>query len=467
MSAERIAEATQGQLVAGDGSVMANGLSIDSREVQPGNAFVALVGEHADGHDFVRAAVDAGARVVIVTRADEPVLEAVAGSRHPEAAVVLVADAVAAIQAMAAYHRSRLTCPVVGVTGSTGKTTTKDFMRAALATTFKVVASEGNRNNELGVPLTIFEAGADTGALVVEMAMRGPGQIAELAAIARPTHGLVTNVGLSHVGVLGSQEAIAEAKGELVEAIPESGAVFLNGDDAWTERLRERARARVVTYGTSEECDVRAEEIAVDEDGLPVFTLVAGDARASVKLPVLGKHNVYNALAAAAVALDLGVELERVVNGLAEARMSGMRMDVFESASGVTVINDAYNANPVSMRAAISALMDTRAAGKRIAVLGDMAELGSLAELAHFQLGEEVGRSGIDVLVTVGTLARRIAEGARAEGMGPDAVRPCATPEEASEVLDDLLEAGDVVLVKASRVMGLERVVEGIIRPHV
>lgn len=467
MSAERIAEATRGQLVAGDGSVMANGLAIDSREVQPGNAFVALVGEHADGHDFVRAAVDAGARVVIVTRADEPVLEAVAGSRHPEAAVVLVADGVAAIQAMAAHHRSRLTCPVVGVTGSTGKTTTKDFLRAALATTFKVVASEGNRNNELGVPLTIFEAGADTGVLVVEMAMRGPGQIAELAAIARPTHGLVTNVGLSHVGVLGSQEAIADAKGELVEAIPENGAVFLNGDDAWTARLRERARARVVTYGTSDGCDVRAEEIAVDEDGLPVFTLVAGEARAAVKLPVLGKHNVYNALAAAVVALDLGVELERVVSGLAEARMSGMRMDVFESASGVTVINDAYNANPVSMRAAISALMDTRAAGKRIAVLGDMAELGSLAELAHFQLGEEVGRSGVDVLVTVGTLARRIAEGARAEGMGPDAVRPCATPEEASEVLDDLLEAGDVVLVKASRVMGLERVVEGIIRPHV
>jgi UDP-N-acetylmuramoyl-tripeptide--D-alanyl-D-alanine ligase len=466
-SIERVLEVTGGALVAGDASAMVNGLALDSRKVEPGNVFIALAGEHADGHDFVRAAIDAGARAVIVTRAEESVLQQVAASRDPDAAVVLVDDAVKAVQALAAYHRSRLICPVIGVTGSTGKTTTKDFLRAALQARFKVVASEGNRNNELGVPLTIFEAGADTGVLVVEMAMRGPGQIAELAAIARPTHGLVTNVGLSHVGVLGSQEAIADAKGELVEAIPETGAVFLNGDDAWTERLHAKSRARVVRYGLSDACDVRAEDVAASEEGFPVFTLVAGEKRVAVTLPVLGKHNVYNALAAAAVALDLGVEAERIVEGLAGAKMSGMRMDVFESASGVTVINDAYNANPVSMRAAVAALMDLRVSGRRVAVLGDMAELGSLAELAHFQLGEEVARSGIDVLVTVGSLARRIAEGARAEGMDPDSIRPCATPEEASEVLDDLLEPGDAVLVKASRVMGLERVVEGITEPHV
>ncbi|MCL4079109.1 UDP-N-acetylmuramoyl-tripeptide--D-alanyl-D-alanine ligase [Coriobacteriia bacterium Es71-Z0120] len=466
-SIERVLEVTGGALVAGDASAMTNGLALDSRKVEPGNVFIALAGEHADGHDFVRAAIDAGARAVIVTRAEESVLQQIADSRDPDAAVVLVDDAVKAVQALAAYHRSRLICPVIGVTGSTGKTTTKDFLRAALQARFKVVASEGNRNNELGVPLTIFEAGADTGVLVVEMAMRGSGQIAELAAIARPTHGLVTNVGLSHVGVLGSQEAIADAKGELVEAIPETGAVFLNGDDAWTERLAAKSRARVVRYGLSESCDVRAEDISTAEGGFPVFTLVTGEERAAVTLPVLGKHNVYNALAAAAVALDLGVEAERIVDGLAGANMSGMRMDVFESASGVTVINDAYNANPVSMRAAIAALTDVRAPGRRVAVLGDMAELGSLAELAHFQLGEEVARSRIDVLVTVGSLARRIAEGARAEGMDPDSIRPCATPEEASEVLDDLLEPGDAVLVKASRVMGLERVVEGITEPHV
>ncbi|MDI6712913.1 MAG: UDP-N-acetylmuramoyl-tripeptide--D-alanyl-D-alanine ligase [Anaerosomatales bacterium] len=467
LSVERLAEVTGGRLLTGDPATMINGLAIDSRAVEPGNVFVALVGERVDGHAFVASAIDAGARAALVTRDDEAVLAAVTASRNPGAAVVLVEDAVDALHALAAYHRSRLLCPVIGVTGSTGKTTTKDFLRAVLSSAFDVVATEGNRNNEIGVPLTIFAAGADTGVLVVEMAMRGAGQIARLARVARPTHGLVTNVGLSHVGVVGSVEAIADAKGELVEAIPEAGAVFLNGDDAWTERLASKAHARVVRYGLSEGCDVRGDDVSTDEGGFPVFTLVAREASTAVRLPILGKHNVYNALAAAAVALELGIGLEEVAEGLACVQPSAMRMDVFESATGVLVINDAYNANPTSMRAALSALQDVPASGRRIAVLGDMAELGSLSELAHFQLGEEVARSRVDVLVTVGTLGRRIADGARAEGMDPDSIRPCATPEEASEVLDDLLEGGDAVLVKASRVMGLERVVEGIIRPHV
>ncbi|MCX8006901.1 MAG: UDP-N-acetylmuramoyl-tripeptide--D-alanyl-D-alanine ligase [Coriobacteriia bacterium] len=467
LSVERIAEITAGRLVSGDPSAPVNGVSIDSRSVEPGNLFVALPGERVDGHGFVGQAVDAGARAVLVTREDDAVLQAVRASRNPDAGIVVVEDAIAAVQALAAYHRSRLLCPVVGVTGSTGKTTTKDFLKAVLATTYRVVATEGNRNNELGVPLTVLSAGADTGVLIVEMAMRGPGQIAELARIARPTHGLVTNVGLSHVGVLGSEQAIADAKGELVEAVPESGVVFLNGDDAWTPLLSGKARARIVTYGLADACDVRATDVVVDERGFPVFALVRGDECFEVVLPVLGKHNVYNALAAAAVAFELGVAGGSIASGLAKATMSGMRMDVFEAACGVTVINDAYNANPSSMKAALAALLDLPVQGKRVAVLGDMAELGSLSELAHFQLGEEVARSGIDALVTVGTLARRIADGARAEGMDPDAIRPCATPEEASEVLDDLLERGDAVLVKASRVMGLERVVEGIVKPHV
>lgn len=467
LSVERLVEVTGGRLLAGDPATMVNGLAIDSREVEPGNVFLALVGERVDGHAFVGRAIDAGARAALVTREDDEVIGAVRSSRNPSAAVVLVEDAIDALHALATYHRSRLLCPVVGVTGSTGKTTTKDFIRAVLSTAFAVVATTGNRNNELGVPLTVMAAGADTGVLVVEMAMRGIGQIAQLARVARPTHGLVTNVGLSHVGVVGSQEAIADAKGELVEAIPESGAVFLNGDDAWTGHLVSKARARVVRYGLGEDCDVRGAEVTTDEGGFPTFTLLAHDESVVVRLPILGKHNVYNALAAAAVALELGMDLEQIAGGLACVQSSGMRMDVFESATGVLVINDAYNANPTSMRAALSALRDVAVRGKRIAVLGDMAELGSLSELAHFQLGEEVARMGIDVLVTVGVLARRVADGARAEGMDANAIRPCATPEEASEVLDDLLEPGDAVLVKASRVMGLERVVEGIIKPHV
>ncbi|MCE5204326.1 MAG: UDP-N-acetylmuramoyl-tripeptide--D-alanyl-D-alanine ligase [Coriobacteriales bacterium] len=467
LSVTRLLEVTGGELLAGEERTMINGLAIDSREVMPGSAFVAFTGERVDGHDFIADAVRAGARAIIVTRDEESFRETLATSRRQGVALVRVDDAAAAVQALASFHRDRLTCPVIGVTGSTGKTTTKDLLRSVLGTRMKVVATEGNRNNELGVPLTIMEAGLDTGALVVEMAMRGRGQIAKLARIARPTAGLITNVGVSHIEVLGTEEAIADAKGELADALPEHGRLFLNGDDAWSDVIAARTQAAVTRYGVSEACDVRAEAIGVTELGNPVFTLVAEQGSASVTLPVPGRHNVYNALAAAAVGLYLEVSLDDVVRGLEEATFTRMRMETFQAASGVTVINDAYNANPVSMRAALAALTDVPASGRRIAVLGDMAELGSLSELAHFKLGEEAARSRVDVLVTVGERARRIAEGALAAGMMEDRVRPCASPEEASEVLDDVLEGGDVVLVKASRVMGLERVVEGIIQPHV
>lgn len=467
MSVERLVDVTSGTLLQGDAKTMVNGLAIDSREVQPGAAFVAFAGATVDGHDFVGAALAAGARALIVTKDSEELRQAVTSSRRHDVAVVLVSDATAAVQALAAAHRDRLLCPVVGVTGSMGKTTTKDFLRSVLGTRMNVVATEGNRNNELGVPLTIMQAGADTGVLVVEMAMRGPGQIQALSGIARPTCGLVTNVGVSHVEVLGSESAIADAKAELVEAIPAEGRVFLNGDDAWSATLAGRASAAVTLYGLAEQSDVRGVDIAVHDAGNASFTLVCESGTARVELPVPGRHNVYNTLAAAAIGLYLQLSLSDVVTGLEHARITGMRMEVFESASGVTVINDAYNANPTSMRAALATLGEVSSQGRRVAVLGDMAELGTLSELAHFDLGSVVAKSGADVLVTVGPLAKRIADGALAAGMPAGAVRPCATAAEASEVLDDLLASGDVALVKASRVMGLERIVDGIIQPHV
>lgn len=467
MPVSELAAITGGELLLGQESSFANGLAVDSREVEPGAAFVAFPGEHADGHDFIGAALDRGARVVVVTRDDEELLDIVRGSRHHGVAVVKVADALAAVQALAAHHRRRLSCPVVAITGSSGKTTTKDLLRSVLATRFDVVATEGNRNTELGVPLTLLNAGPSCGVVVVEMAMRGVGQIASLCEIARPTAGLVTNVGQTHIELLGSERAIAAAKGELVRAVPVEGRVFLNGDDAWSRMLSETAVAPVTYYGTGEGVDVRARDLTVDDDGHPTFTLVASEGSVTVTLSVPGRHNAYNGSAAAAVGLYLGLSLEEVARGLAEARMSAMRMEVFESASGVTVVNDAYNANPTSMRAALRTLADIAAEGRRIAVLGDMAELGSLSELAHFRLGEYVASLHLDVLVTVGKCAARIAEGARAVGMPADVVRPCRTVEEASEVLDDTVGSGDVVLVKASRVVGLERVVEGIIKPHV
>jgi len=466
IDARTMAAVTGGVLLSGDPEAVVSDIVIDSRHTSPGCAFLALVGERSDGHQFCSAALERGARALIVSRPIASLAHIVTMASEREAAVIHVADGPKALQDLAAHHRSRLQCEVVGITGSTGKTTTKDFVRAALEGSLRVVCTEGNRNNELGVPLTILRAGLDTDVLIVEMGMRGEGEIAALCAIARPSLGLITNVGTSHIEILGSKDAVARAKGELVRCLPSGGCAFLNGDDAFTDVIAEWSGAPVVRWGLSASCEVSAADVVIDPDGRPSFTLVAPQGSARIQLPVPGRHNVYNALAAAAIGLHLGLSPEAIGAGLAAAELSAMRMQVFESASGVTVINDAYNANPVSMRAAIETLSDMQTAGRRVAVLGDMAELGSLTEVAHFRIGEQVARLPIDVLVTVGPRAERIAQGARAEGMPSVQVRPCAEVPEAVEVLDDLLSSGDVVLVKASRVMGLEAIAEGIVNPR-
>jgi UDP-N-acetylmuramoyl-tripeptide--D-alanyl-D-alanine ligase len=460
ISAARLAELVHGEVVSGMPETVFSGAEIDSRAVTKGMAFFALPGERADGHGFVGAAARAGARVAVVSRFDEDVAAQTAGAA---VAVVLVPDVGAALRALARHHRGTLRCPVVGITGSTGKTSTKDFLVAALGPDRGVTATRGNRNNELGVPLTVLEAGPETGVLVVEMGMRAEGEIEGLCSIARPTAGIVTNIGQTHLETMGSQEAIARAKGELVACVPSAGRVFLNGDDAWSRSLEVRSAAPVTWYGTGVRADVRASGIEVDEYGRPSFTLSANGESAQVTLPVPGRHHAYTAAAAAAAALYIGEDLVEIAARLADVHVTEMRMQVFVAANGITVVNDAYNANPTSMRAAVDALADMQARGTRVAVLGDMAELGSLTELAHFRIGEAVARSGIEQLVTIGERARRIAGGALAEGMTPSCVRPCATVEEGSEVLDDMLRAGDVVLVKASRSMGLERIVERIL----
>ena len=467
MSVARLAELTAGTIVAGTGDLVFTGVGIDSRHTPAGGAFFALPGDRSDGHVWVPAALRLGARVAVVSRWDEVAAASAASASSGDFAAVLVPDTAAALRALASAHRGSLRCPVVAITGSTGKTGTKDFVAAALGAGRIVVATRGNRNNELGVPLTLLDADNRTDLLVVEMGMRAEGEIAALCDIARPTIGVVTNIGQTHLEVLGSQDAIIRAKGELVACVPADGMVFLNGDDEWSRSLAATSSAPVTWYGLSDGVDVRASAIEVDDAGRPTFTLSAGPGSVTVSLPVPGRHNAYNAGAAAAVALYLGATLDEIAAGLASAITTDMRMQVFTAATGVVVVNDAYNASPTSMRAAVATLVDMRAGGRRVAVLGDMAELGSLTELAHFSLGEIVARSGIDVLVTVGARALRIADGAVAEGMEPSAVRACAGVDEASEVLDDLLASGDVVLVKASRCMQLERIIEGILNPHV
>jgi len=426
------------------------GLSTDSREVVPGSLFVALPGSRTDGARYAGQAVAAGA-VACLARAE-------AVTRGPR---VEVADPLAALAAVAAEVRARSDARVVGVTGSVGKTTTKDLLAAVLATRFETVANLASFNNEVGLPLTLARLEPSTETLVVEMGARGPGHIAMLARLARPGVGVVLNVGEAHVGLYGRRDAIAAAKAELVEALPRDGVAVLNADDPLVAAMAARTPARVVTFGLGAGADVRADGVELDAEGRAVFRLVAGDLGADVALPVVGEHLVPDALAAAAAAGVLGLSPEEVAAGLATARLSPSRMQVSHRADGLTVIDDAYNANPTSMAAGLKALAAAGRGGRRtVAVLGEMAELGDTAVAEHDRIGRLVARLGIDRLVGVGELGQVIVRAARMEGMWPEEAEAAADADAAVAAVAARTGPGDVVLVKASRVVALDRVAD-------
>ena len=449
-----VAQAVAGRLVpAAAAGRPVHAVQIDSRTVHHGDLFVALPGEHGDGHDFAARAVASGA-VGVLVREDRW-----AGSVAP---AVLVRDPGAALLALAAAHRADLPATVVGITGSTGKTCTKDLTAAVLRGTFDVVASEASFNNEVGLPLTVLRATGETGALVCEMGARGPGHIGLLCRVARPTVGVVTNVGVAHLGLFGSAEALRNAKAELPEALPAGGTVVLNADDPVVRGFAARTAATPVLFGTG--ADVRAEGLTIRRrSGCAAFELsVPGGDHAPVELAVAGEHMVPNALAAAAVGWSLGIPVQEIAERLSAATVSAGRMEVFETSSGIRVVNDAYNANPVSMTAALRAARWMATGGRSIAVLGQMAELGPIADQEHERIGELLARLGIDALITVGEEARLIAVGAEREGVEPERIVRSVDAEAAIAAVRGLAAPGDLVLVKGSRVAGLERVAESL-----
>jgi UDP-N-acetylmuramoyl-tripeptide--D-alanyl-D-alanine ligase len=448
-----IARIVEGTLHAADPAAVVTGtVEFDSREVTPGGLFLALPGERVDGHDYVAPARDAGAVAAVVTRP-------VAGP------AIQVTDGFAALAALAAAVLRRLPeVTVIGVTGSSGKTSTKDVLAQVLARLGATVAPPGSYNNELGHPYTVLRATPETRFLVLETSARGIGHIRFLTEIAPPRIGVVLNVGTAHLGGFGSQAAIAQAKGELVEALPADGVAILNADDPLVAAMAARTRARIVTFGTAEAADVRAEDVTLDELGRPAFVLAAGGARAAVTLRVVGGHQVSNALAAAAVVLECGMPLGDVAAALAAATpVSRWRMEVSERADRVLVINDAYNANPESMRAALTALVAVarprRASGARsFAVLGPMAELGPNDTAAHEEVGRLAAHLDVSRVVAVGEQARPIAHSAALEGSWHGESSWVPDVDAAVALLRADLRAGDVVLVKASRAASLERV---------
>ncbi len=441
---EQIAAVTRGRL-HGDGSVEVDGVTQDSRDVQPGMLFVPLVAER-DGHDFIGDAVTGGAFAYLTAR--QPSV--------PGAVAVRVDDTLEALAALGREARRRLgAVPVVGVTGSVGKTTTKDLLAAVLGRDRRVWSSTRSFNNEIGVPITLLSTPADAEAVVVEMGSRGPGHIAELCWVARPTMGVVTTVGLSHTSELGSLTAVVSAKQELVEALPDAadgGVAFLNAGVPEVAAMAEATKARVVTYGSGGE--VRARDLDLDDELTPRFVLHSPSGEVEVELGARGVHTVDNALAVAAVGIELGVSLDDVAAGLAEPTLSPLRMEVMRTAGGARLLNDCYNANPLSMRAALHALA-ALPAERRIAVLGTMAELGAFEGAEHASIGSLAARLGVEV----------IAVDAPLYSSGAAAVIEAEGIDGAQSALADLgrLDVGCAVLVKGSRVAGLERLVQRLV----
>jgi UDP-N-acetylmuramoyl-tripeptide--D-alanyl-D-alanine ligase len=456
-----IVRATQGALVAGDLAVPVTGVSIDSRNLGVGEAFVAIRGHRLDGHQFLAEAAGRGASCLVVHSLPDDV--------PANVPLVLVEDTTRALGLLGAWHRSRFAIPVVAVTGSNGKTTTKELIAAVLGTHWRVLKPAASFNNQWGLPLTLLRLTAEHEAVVVEIGTNQPGEIAALAAIAQPTVGVVTTVAAVHTEFLGSIAGVYQEKAALPRAVGPEGWVALNADDPRVAGMARETRAHVVTYGRAPGARVRAvgevlaPSIPEVGDGL-AFTLEVDGERRAVRLRLSGRHNVGNALAAAAVGVALGLDLDDIARGLGEAEAVAGRC-VWRRAGQVLILDDTYNANPVSMQAALETAAARRAAEpaprRLVAVLGDMLELGPTAEEAHRELGRAAAAAGADEVVGVGRWALLAVEAARAAGV-PDA-QHVTTFEDTVAHLLKRLAPGDVVLVKGSRGMRMERVVDALL----
>lgn len=457
LSVRDIAEATGGRILAGDPEWTATSFSYDSRSLESGACFFALQGNR-DGHDFVRDAFERGALVAVVSRDPRD------AHRPGARALILVDDTLQALGACGRVARERLVrATVVGITGSAGKTSTKDLAAAALSRRFDVLASPGSFNNESGLPLTLLAGTPRTEVVVAEMGARFPGNIRQLCEIARPRIGVITNIGLAHAAYLGDREAIARVKGELLDALPADGVAVVNADDDAVERLSRDRAFRVVPVGFSVEPErgLRVDDVHLDDDLRARFALSSPWGAATIRLDVRGLHQVLNAGLAAAVALVLGVPLDDVALGLEAARGASWRMQLEHSPAGVVVLNDAYNASPATVEAALRSFAHLPVIGRRVAVLGEMLELGSFAAREHDRLGGLAADLGVDALVAVGDGARPVAAGARRAGI--EDVAEVGSVRDALSAVVERVRPYDAVLVKGSRAVGLEVVADALV----
>lgn len=454
ITVKELVEATGGTLLCGSPDLPVEHISIDSRNMHGQDLFVPLIGEKVDAHGFIDQALAAGAVAVLTSEHDR---------MESEKAWIRVEDTKKALQDIGSWYRERLKLPLIGVTGSVGKTTTREMIAAALSASYQVYKTPANHNSQVGVPITLSEITSRDQIGVIELGMSEPGELTVIARIARVDMAVITNVGVTHIEQLGSQERIYQEKLSIQDGLKEGGRLFLNGDDEWLKHTVARPGFTTVYYGTGEHCDYRAEDVRL-EDGYPAFTAVHQDVRIPVKLQVMGKHQVLNAMVSLAVADASGVPMEAAAKCLEQFTGFQNRQQIYE-AGGIVIIDDTYNASPVSMRAAIDILASMKSGKRRIAVLADMKELGPEAPRFHYEIGTFLSEKPVDAVVALGELAAEITR-AVAEHADGIKVHNVADKKELEVWLDERLKPGDCVLFKGSNSMKLGEVVEHVRQRH-
>lgn len=457
-----ILKVTGGRLLSGTMLDSFSRAIIDSREAGPGDLFFPLQGENNNGHSYILDALERGAAGVLLENRE---YKNFAGRAFPAGkAVIAVEDCLQSLQQLARFHRERFKLPLIAVTGSNGKTTTKDFIASVLSKRYHILKTEGNLNNHIGLPLMLLRLTGEHQAAVLEMGMSGYGEIALLASLSRPTLGVITNIGEAHLGMLGNRENIARAKGELLEFMDPESSLFLNADDPYLRRMGKSFHGHAFYFGFAEEAHIKAVNYWPRDPGY-CFAAVLPEKKnkETFWIPIPGRHNVYNALAAVAVGNYSNLTCDEIRSGLADADFSAMRMERCFTKSGFWIVNDAYNASPTSVKYVLDFLVEWAGKQKKIAVLGDMFELGDSSEESHLEVGRYAAENRVDYLVTFGEQALFIARGAIQAGFSADRIFKCKEYEETVNCLGQLLEQGAVVLIKGSRGMKMERIAQALL----
>ena len=443
-----IVTAVKGKLLSGNMEEILTGLSTDTRKIKKGELFLAIKGDRFDGHSFILDAVAKGAGGVLVQ--DGGITNA--NFKLPDVSFVSVSDSVKALGDIGNFHRSRFSIPIIGITGSNGKTTTKEMISVILSKKFNALKNFGTENNNIGVPLTLLRLNSEHNIAVLEMGTNHLGEIRRLSEIARPTIAVITNVGPSHLEYLEDVDTVLKAKTEMLEYMNKDAKLILNADD---EHLRTiKTNLKTIWFGFDKEADFYADKISLEPEGIS-FRL---NGKWDISLGVLGRHNVSNALGAIACAWDFGIPIEEIRDALKEFKVPNMRMEV-KRFGDIKIINDTYNANPQSMKQAIEALRDMVTEGRKILIAGDMLELGTFSGRFHHLVGKQAAESGIDLIVAVGKLAEHISNGAQEAGMSEKKIKLCALMKDARAKVATLIKKGDTVLVKGSRAMRMEEIV--------